>query len=65
MGPEIRITISPTGEVKVDVNGVIGTSCQDITRALQEALGVEIESQVKPQMYQELDDLSIKNVLGM
>ena len=41
---ELHITISPTGEVSVQVKCVAGASCVDETRFLEDALGNTIES---------------------
>ena len=37
--PTILETIGPTGETTVSVQGTAGPSCQDLTRALEAALG--------------------------
>ena len=37
--PEIEIVVSADGTVTVEPLGVIGDSCIDLTRALEEALG--------------------------
>ena len=34
---EIRVTIDKAGNVRMEVNGVKGTSCLDITKAIEEA----------------------------
>jgi hypothetical protein len=39
MNPTILVSISPTGEVEVTVNGVCGSACADLTKAIEEALG--------------------------
>jgi hypothetical protein len=39
-GPTILVTIGPTGEVIVTVEGVVGPGCQALTRPLEGALGV-------------------------
>ncbi len=39
----ILVTISPTGEVTVSVEGVAGPGCQALTRPLERALGVTRE----------------------
>ncbi len=39
---EIEIIIAPNGEVTIQVHGVKGMACLDLTRALEEALGNEI-----------------------
>ena len=41
---ELHITISPTGEVSVQVKCVAGASCVDETKFLENALGDTIES---------------------
>lgn len=39
---EVEITIDGAGQVQVQVRGVKGTQCLDITHALEEALGGEV-----------------------
>ena len=39
----IVVTIGPTGEVTVSVEGVAGPGCQALTRPLEAALGVTRE----------------------
>ena len=41
---ELHISISPTGEVSVQVKCVAGASCVDETKFLENALGNTIES---------------------
>ena len=41
---ELHITISPTGEVSVQVKCISGASCVDETKFLENALGNTIES---------------------
>jgi len=36
---QIIVTISPSGEVQVSVNGVKGKRCKDLTKNLESALG--------------------------
>ena len=40
---EIEVFIDAEGQVEVKVRGVKGTSCLDVTRPLEEALGGEVE----------------------
>jgi hypothetical protein len=40
---EIEVFIDDDGQVEVKVHGVKGTSCLDVTRPLEEALGGEVE----------------------
>ena len=39
MAEQITIDIGPTGETKITVDGVAGTSCKDLTRSIEKALG--------------------------
>ena len=39
---EVEITIARNGQVQVQVRGVKGTQCLDLTKDLEEALGGEI-----------------------
>jgi len=41
--PTILVTIGPTGEVTVTVEGMAGLGCQALTRPLESALGVTRE----------------------
>jgi hypothetical protein len=50
----IKITISPTGEVSFEVNGVPGKACVGETKFLEEAVGGQVLSQEKTgEYYQE------------
>jgi hypothetical protein len=40
---EIEIFIDPDGKVRIQVRGIKGTACLDITKELEEALGGQIE----------------------
>jgi len=39
---EIEVFIDPDGQVRVQVRGVKGLACLDLTRPLEEALGGEV-----------------------
>lgn len=41
---KLRITISPSGEVSVGVEGVAGGGCLDATKFLEDALGGKVEA---------------------
>jgi hypothetical protein len=41
---EIEVVIDKNGEVKIEVHGVKGMSCLDLTADLEAALGGEVES---------------------
>jgi len=40
---EITVVIEKDGQVRVEVRGVKGGSCLDVTRGLEEALGGQVE----------------------
>lgn len=50
---ELEIAISPSGEVKIEVKGVTGGACLDLTRSLENQLGAVEERQMKSEFYQE------------
>ena len=52
---ELEIVISPTGEVKIEVKGVAGGHCVDLTRDLERSLGEVEERQFKAEYYQQAD----------
>jgi hypothetical protein len=49
---QIRITFSPTGETKLEVNGVKGKSCKDLTRAFEKALGTTTKDTETGEFYE-------------
>lgn len=50
---EMEVTISPSGEVKIEVKGVGGPGCLDLTRDLENQLGAVEERQLKSEYYQQ------------
>ena len=47
---EIEVVIDKNGDVKIEVHGVTGTKCLDITADLEAALGGEVSSrEMKPE----------------
>lgn len=55
---ELNITITAAGEVTVDVQGMNGTNCLELTRALEARLGVVLERQLKPEFYQTVHEVN-------
>ena len=54
--PIIKIRIDARGECHLEVCGVTGTSCEELTRPILEALGGDTRDvQHKPNYYVELD----------
>lgn len=52
---EVIVTISPDGTITIDINGMKGPACRDITKALSDALGIQVFAQDKPEMYHEIE----------
>ena len=50
---EIEISISATGEVQLKVLGAPGTSCLELTKDLEESLGVVIAREKTSEYYSE------------
>jgi hypothetical protein len=49
---ELHIEITPDGEVKVTVTGASGTECLELTKALENELGVVVDRQMTSEYYQ-------------
>jgi hypothetical protein len=52
MSEQIKIEISPVGAVKVSVQGVAGSGCKDLTKAIEASLGVVTEDTKTGEFYQ-------------
>lgn len=48
---EITVEITPDGEVKIEVNGVFGSGCTALTKALEESLGVATSDEKKAEFH--------------
>ena len=51
MAERVVVTISPTGKVQVEADGVVGSGCEALTQSMQDGLGETVESQKKPEYY--------------
>ena len=49
----IEITISPTGETKVETKGFTGGSCRDASKLIELALGESSAEQMTGEFYQQ------------
>jgi hypothetical protein len=49
---ELEIEISPTGEIQLKVKGIAGEGCLELTKALEEALGIVLEREKTSEYYQ-------------
>jgi hypothetical protein len=47
----IEVTVSPTGETRVETKGFAGASCRKASRALEAALGVRQAEQLTAEFY--------------
>jgi hypothetical protein len=53
---EIEVHIDPDGQVRIEVSGVNGPACLELTHDLEQALGGQIElRQMKADSYAETD----------
>ena len=53
MKKTIEITVSPTGETKVETKGFSGGECRDASRFVEQAMGQRTAEQLKGEFYQE------------
>ncbi|MCA9539537.1 MAG: DUF2997 domain-containing protein [Myxococcales bacterium] len=49
---EIDIEITPAGEVKLKVRGMPGADCLELTRTIEEELGLVVEREKTSEYYQ-------------
>ena len=52
---EIDIFIEKDGQVKLEVRGVKGPRCLDLTRDLEKALGGAVEREMRPEAYEAIE----------
>ena len=53
--PEIEITVSADGQVQIEALGVVGASCTDLTKALEDALGSVESRSCKTEFYEQAE----------
>lgn len=56
----LEFIIYPDGRVKETVTGIVGSSCQEVTAAIEEQLGVIISQEKTSQYYAQKVDQSAK-----
>jgi len=60
---EIEVIIGKDGRVRVQVRGVKGNACLELTETLEAALGGEIEArEMTPEAYEAANQSQVKNV---
>jgi len=57
MATTIKFVIKKDGTTNLEVDGVVGQSCAQVTKPFEEALGVKVDVQTKPEFDVVLDDL--------
>ncbi|HVN53491.1 MAG TPA: DUF2997 domain-containing protein [Anaerolineaceae bacterium] len=54
---EIEVFIDQDGQVRIEVRGVKGTRCLDLTRSLEEALGGQVvDREMRPEAYEKVGE---------
>lgn len=53
MTEEIDIFIHPDGRVEIQVCGVKGEKCLEVTKAVEEALGGKVDREATSEMYEQ------------
>ena len=61
---ELEIEISPSGEIQIKVKGVAGEGCIDLTKALEEELGLVVEREKTSEYYQAETDVEDTVTVG-
>ncbi len=61
---ELEISISNTGEVTINVLGHKGKTCLDMTKDLEESLGIIKSLEKKPEFYQQEENSGTSIYLG-
>jgi len=61
---ELEISITPEGEVKIEVKGVKGADCLEVTKDIEEALGVVKNREHTSEYYQQPVEEKQKIKLG-
>ena len=61
---QVKVIIAPDGTTEVKVEGVAGTKCKDVTRALESALGKTTTSKPTDEMYKTEAQIQQRQDLG-
>jgi hypothetical protein len=61
MSAEIIVNISPKGEVTLEVEGAKGSSCTNVTSALEAALGSSTNKEFKREFYEQDQHIRASN----
>ncbi len=61
---EIVIRISSDGKINLNVNGVKGSACKDLTKSLEKSLGTILETQNTGEYYEQEVEVTKNQTLG-
>ncbi|MEW6279297.1 MAG: DUF2997 domain-containing protein [Candidatus Eremiobacterota bacterium] len=61
---EVQVIIGPDGQVKIEVNGVKGMSCLDVTAELEKALGTVKNRELTPEAHEQVEVRTDTRVWG-
>lgn len=53
---EIKLKIMPDGEVRIEVTGVKGQQCLELTELLEKELGLEVKHQLTSEFYEVVEE---------
>jgi hypothetical protein len=56
----VVITIAPDGTPTINVNGVKGKSCKDVTKTVERALGSTTSDKETPEMFEKAEQLHVR-----
>lgn len=60
---ELKISIGPTGDVQIEVEGVKGSKCLKLTEELENELGLIINREKKADYYVSENENNIDNIV--
>jgi hypothetical protein len=60
---EMEIVIAHDGTVTIDVYGIKGSSCLDLTKGIEESLGIMLNREKKSSFYEQ-EDFNRVNIKG-
>lgn len=52
MSKTIEITVSPTGQTRIETKGFSGGQCREASRFLEQALGQQLDEQLTSEFHQ-------------
>ena len=62
---ELEISINAEGDVSINVIGAKGKKCLDLTKDMEDALGIVTQMETKPQFYEQDTETSAYTYTGL